>query len=96
MENDSCGVEIDKPLCCTAARCFPRQTSVTSAPARARKPPRYEPMPPAPMTATFIAYGSSENARNRRPREGGDPISLAPGGDQSRADRRICAWLLFF
>src|SRR3954469_779496 len=43
-----------RPCSRTAARCAPRQMSVTSAPDFASGAPRYEPIPPAPITAIRI------------------------------------------
>ena len=45
------GLRTSSPWRCTASRCWPRATKVTSAPAAARRAPKYPPTPPAPRTA---------------------------------------------
>src|SRR3954468_18664107 len=60
------------PCSRTAARCAPRQISVTSAPDFASSAPRYEPIPPAPITAIRILATIAARRRTDAARLAGD------------------------
>src|SRR2546423_2837733 len=62
--NSLVGERKRKPRSRTAARWAPRQMSVTSPPAFASRAPRYEPMPPAPITAMRIVATIATPRRN--------------------------------
>src|SRR5438105_15088875 len=53
----------------TAAKCAPRQMSVTSAPTRVSSAPRYDPMPPAPITPIRIVITIAAEEENDAPED---------------------------
>src|ERR671916_1084388 len=72
-----------RPRARNASNCVPRAMKATSSPARAKRPPKYPPVPPAPTTAMRIAdllllhfhgasrencYGQNSDRRSQTPR----------------------------